>query len=107
MKIKIYDKHKWNKSRNYDRGCGSYTCYYKGNSIVIEKLSACGALLLEAGIIDSWMFAHPKDLQDGLVPVTENIGIYLIEYNIYFVRDFGQKLKSCCDSLCKIINGLS
>lgn len=27
---------------------------------------ACGALLLEAGIIDSWQFVHPKDLQDGL-----------------------------------------
>ena len=33
---------------------------------------ACGALLLEAGIVDSWKFAHPKDLQDGLVEVTEN-----------------------------------
>lgn len=33
---------------------------------------ACGALLKEAGIIDSWKFAHPKDLQDGLVPVDEN-----------------------------------
>lgn len=33
---------------------------------------ACGALLLEAGVIDSWKFAHPKDLQDGLVPVTED-----------------------------------
>lgn len=33
---------------------------------------ACGALLLEAGIIDSWKFAHPKDLQDGLVEVDEN-----------------------------------
>ena len=33
---------------------------------------ACGALLLEAGIIDSWKFAHPKDLQDGLVEITEN-----------------------------------
>jgi len=33
---------------------------------------ACGALLLEAGVIDTWTFAHPKDLQDGLVPVTEN-----------------------------------
>ena len=32
----------------------------------------CGALLLEAGVIDSWQFAHPKDLQDGLVEVTEN-----------------------------------
>lgn len=33
---------------------------------------ACGALLLEAGIIDSWRFAHPKDIQDGLVEITEN-----------------------------------
>ena len=31
----------------------------------------CGALLKEAGIIDHWFFAHPKDLQDGLVPVTD------------------------------------
>ena len=33
---------------------------------------ACGALLKDAGIIDSWKFAHPKDLQDGLVEITEN-----------------------------------
>ena len=33
---------------------------------------ACGALLKEAGIIDCWKFAHPKDIQDGLVEVTEN-----------------------------------
>ena len=33
---------------------------------------ACGALLLEAGIIDHWTFAHPKDLQDGLVEINEN-----------------------------------
>ena len=33
---------------------------------------ACGALLLSAGVVDSWTFAHPKDIQDGLVPVTEN-----------------------------------
>jgi len=33
---------------------------------------ACGALLLDAGVIDSWKFAHPKDLQDGLVEVDEN-----------------------------------
>jgi len=32
----------------------------------------CGALLLEAGIIDNWKFVHPKDLQDGLFEVTEN-----------------------------------
>ena len=33
---------------------------------------ACGALLKEAGVIDSWKFAHPKDLQDGLIEVDEN-----------------------------------
>ncbi|MDE7295121.1 MAG: exopolyphosphatase [Oscillospiraceae bacterium] len=33
---------------------------------------ACAALLKDAGIIDSWTFAHPKDLQDGLVEVNEN-----------------------------------
>lgn len=32
---------------------------------------ACGALLKEAGVIDHWKFAHPKDLQDGLVEITE------------------------------------
>jgi nanoRNase/pAp phosphatase (c-di-AMP/oligoRNAs hydrolase) len=26
----------------------------------------CGMLLMEKGIIDSWKFVHPKDLQDGL-----------------------------------------
>ncbi len=30
---------------------------------------ACGALLKEIGIIDSWKFVHPKDIQDGLVDV--------------------------------------
>ena len=33
---------------------------------------ACGALLLEAGIVDNWMFAHPKDLQDGKVLIDED-----------------------------------
>lgn len=33
---------------------------------------ACGALLKEAGIIDNWKFAHPKDLQDGLIPIDSN-----------------------------------
>ncbi|MDR2571876.1 MAG: exopolyphosphatase [Oscillospiraceae bacterium] len=33
---------------------------------------ACGALLKEMGIIDSWKFVHPKDMQDGLVEVTDN-----------------------------------
>jgi len=33
---------------------------------------ACGALLLEAGVIDNWKFVHPKDIQDGLVEITED-----------------------------------
>ncbi|MEG0616418.1 MAG: exopolyphosphatase [Oscillospiraceae bacterium] len=32
---------------------------------------ACAVFLREAGIIDSWKFAHPKDLQDGLIPICE------------------------------------
>ncbi len=33
---------------------------------------ACAALLKELGIIDSMEYAHPKDLQDGKIAVTEN-----------------------------------
>ena len=34
----------------------------------------CGMLLKEAGIIDSWVFVHPKDLQDGLfVPTKDDV----------------------------------
>lgn len=32
----------------------------------------CAVFLKEAGIIDCWSFAHPKDLQDGLVPVSKH-----------------------------------
>ena len=31
----------------------------------------CGMLLKEAGVVDSWVFVHPKDLQDGLFQPTE------------------------------------
>ena len=33
---------------------------------------ACGAILLEVGLVDSWKFVHPKDLQDGKIEVTSN-----------------------------------
>lgn len=33
---------------------------------------ACGALLKEAGLIDSYLFIHPRDLQAGLVEITSN-----------------------------------
>jgi len=41
---------------------------------------ACGALLKELGIIDSWKFVHPKDIQDGLVDVTDNDVLANIPY---------------------------
>ena len=33
---------------------------------------ACATILKEIGLIDTWTFVHPKDLQDGIVHVTEN-----------------------------------
>jgi nanoRNase/pAp phosphatase (c-di-AMP/oligoRNAs hydrolase) len=33
---------------------------------------ACAALLEEQGVIDSYLFVHPKDVQDGKVEVTKN-----------------------------------
>ncbi|MCL2171982.1 MAG: exopolyphosphatase [Defluviitaleaceae bacterium] len=33
---------------------------------------ACGTLLKELGVIDNWKFVHPKDLQDGIIEVTDN-----------------------------------
>lgn len=33
---------------------------------------ACGALLKALGKIDTWKFVHPKDVQDGLIEVTED-----------------------------------
>jgi nanoRNase/pAp phosphatase (c-di-AMP/oligoRNAs hydrolase) len=33
---------------------------------------ACGALLSYLGIINDWEFVHPKDIQDGLVQVTDH-----------------------------------
>jgi len=33
---------------------------------------ACGALLESLGLIDDWLFVHPKDIQDGLIQVTKS-----------------------------------
>ena len=33
---------------------------------------ACGAILEYLGLIDEWLFAHPKDIQDGLIKATKN-----------------------------------
>ncbi len=32
----------------------------------------CAVLLKEAGVMDDWKFVHPKDIQDGIIAVTEN-----------------------------------
>ncbi len=33
---------------------------------------ACGTMLIDLGLVDEWKFVHPKDIQDGLVEVTDN-----------------------------------
>jgi nanoRNase/pAp phosphatase (c-di-AMP/oligoRNAs hydrolase) len=33
---------------------------------------ACGALLESLGLVDDWLFVHPKDIQDGLIQATKN-----------------------------------
>jgi nanoRNase/pAp phosphatase (c-di-AMP/oligoRNAs hydrolase) len=46
---------------------------------------ACAVLLREIGLIGTWTFVHPKDLQDGLVKVTPND----ILANVPYVRGCG------------------
>jgi nanoRNase/pAp phosphatase (c-di-AMP/oligoRNAs hydrolase) len=41
---------------------------------------ACGALLKALGLVDSWKFVHPKDIQDGLVDTTEDDVLANIPY---------------------------
>jgi len=46
---------------------------------------ACAVLLRKVGVIDSYKFVHPKDLQDGLVEVNENDCLA----NVPFVKGCG------------------
>ncbi len=41
---------------------------------------ACGALLKELGVIDHWKFVHPKDIQDGLIEVSDQDVLANIPY---------------------------
>lgn len=41
---------------------------------------ACAVLLVEAGIVDSYKFVHPKDVQDGKVEVTKDDVLANIPY---------------------------
>lgn len=45
----------------------------------------CGMLLKEIGIIDNWLFVHPKDLQDGLFQAESND----VLANVPFVKGCG------------------
>ncbi|MDQ7823524.1 MAG: exopolyphosphatase [Candidatus Eremiobacteraeota bacterium] len=40
----------------------------------------CAVLLKEAGVIDHYKFVHPKDIQDGIVPISENDVLTNIPY---------------------------
>lgn len=46
---------------------------------------ACAVLLKAAGIIDTWQFVHPKDLQDGKIEVTKDDCLA----NVPFVKGCG------------------
>jgi nanoRNase/pAp phosphatase (c-di-AMP/oligoRNAs hydrolase) len=41
---------------------------------------ACGALLESLGMIDDWLFVHPKDIQDGKVAATANDVVVNVPY---------------------------
>ena len=41
---------------------------------------ACATILKEQGIIDHWKFVHPKDVQDGLIEVTDQDVLANIPY---------------------------
>ncbi|MCL2703443.1 MAG: exopolyphosphatase [Defluviitaleaceae bacterium] len=41
---------------------------------------ACAAILKAIGVIDHWKFVHPKDIQDGIVEVTDNDVLANIPY---------------------------
>ena len=41
---------------------------------------ACGALLQSLGLVDEWLFVHPKDLQDGLIEATKNDIVVNVPY---------------------------
>ena len=41
---------------------------------------ACAALLEYLGLIDEWLFVHPKDIQDGLIEATKNDVVVNVPY---------------------------
>jgi nanoRNase/pAp phosphatase (c-di-AMP/oligoRNAs hydrolase) len=41
---------------------------------------ACGALLESLGLINEWLFVHPKDIQDGLIEAAQNDIVVNVPY---------------------------
>jgi nanoRNase/pAp phosphatase (c-di-AMP/oligoRNAs hydrolase) len=41
---------------------------------------ACGSLLESLGLVDEWLFVHPKDIQDGLVKATHDDVVVNVPY---------------------------
>ncbi|MDR0551260.1 MAG: exopolyphosphatase [Spirochaetaceae bacterium] len=41
---------------------------------------ACGALLEAVGVVNEWLFVHPKDIQDGLIEATKNDVVANVPY---------------------------
>jgi hypothetical protein len=64
----------------------------------------CGAILKHVGIIDSWRFVHPKDVQDEKVEVTENDVLANIPYapgcGLWFDHHATEINKMGRDNLC-------
>jgi nanoRNase/pAp phosphatase (c-di-AMP/oligoRNAs hydrolase) len=62
---------------------------------------ACGALLKELGVIDCWKFVHPKDMQDGIVEVTDNDVLANVPYvegcNMWFDHHSSENMRLNAD----------
>ena len=41
---------------------------------------ACGALLESLGLVDEWLFVHPKDIQEGLIQATKDDVVANVPY---------------------------
>lgn len=61
---------------------------------------ACAVFLKEAGIVDSWTFAHPKDLQDGIIEVTKNDCLANVPFvegcGLWFDHHSSEEERSAC-----------
>ena len=70
---------------------------------------ACATILKELGIIDSWKFVHPKDIQDGLVEVTNDDVLANIPFvpgcKMWFDHHSSEKERIARDGLTREFEG--